>query len=160
MKKSFTLIEILISVMIMSILFLALGDIVKNLNKTKDVLSTIYKRSKKENLALKVLYYDLLNAENIRFTKNKDICNIYIRTSNSLHNISMPYVFWYVSKNKNTLLRAESVERINILSKNQNFYLDKFAQNVKIFKVYKKNGKYFVYLETSKPIYFEMYKGF
>jgi len=158
MKKSFTLIELLISVVILSILFLALSNVTAYLTTGSEFINKKTSEITSKNSYLKVLYYDILNAEDIDITQKKNYSVIKIRTSNSLYFIAQPYVMWYVSKKGNTLMRLESPQKFDEQSKH--FYLDKFEQNVKIFKLYKKDGKYFVYVKTDKPVYFEMYKGF
>ncbi|ACM92801.1 prokaryotic N-terminal methylation motif domain protein [Nautilia profundicola AmH] len=160
MKKSFTLIEVLISITILSILFLALSNVISSLSKASDYLEKKYSFENNKYLFLKILYYDILNADDINITQYKNYTIIKMQTSNSLYFIPKPYVMWYVSKRNNTLVRYESPKNIDILEDNSNYYLDKFIQNVKIFKIYKHLGKYFVYIDNGKPIYFEMYKGF
>jgi len=66
-------------------------------------------------------------------------------------------VLWYISKKNNTLVRVESYKKIT-LPNSKLFYLDKFAKNVKIFKIFQKKDKYFIYIESDKPIYFELIK--
>ncbi|WP_456480666.1 type II secretion system protein [Nautilia sp.] len=160
MKKSFTLIELLISVVILSILFLALSNVISYSKNSGGVLEKRYEKQLKFDLYMKVLYYDLLNGGEINVTGSGDYSVVKIRTSNSLHFIPEPYVVWYVSKKHNTLMRLESPEVVNLLKLPPDYYLDKFVQNVKIFKIYVKDGKYFIYMDNGRPIYFEMYKGF
>jgi hypothetical protein len=139
----------------------ALSEMIKNLNITKDILQNKIKNELNEQKILKVLYYDILNAVSLNIEKspNPDFIRLYLQTTNSLYGYCKSYVVWYVSKKDNSLIRAENRDVIT-LPDNNLYYLDKFAQNVKIFKIYKNNGKYFIYLEAGKPIYFEMYKGF
>jgi len=158
MKKSFTLIEVLISVTILSIIFFYLSGFLKNLNKTADVMNSLSDSRKAKETVLKVLYYDLLNADKVSLEQKKNKTYVKLSTSNSLHGMAHPYVYWYVKKG--ALIRAETPKEYNVSMQNGNYYLDKLALNVKIFKIYKNNGKYFVYLDDKKPIYFEMYKGF
>jgi len=160
MKRSFTLIELLISVVILSILFLALSNVIAYLSNSSEFIKKKYFSIKDEKIYLKVLYYDILNADEVGIKSSGNYTVLRLHTKNSLYSISMPYVMWYVSKKENSLMRLESPQKINIQNLGENFYLDKFAQNVKIFKIYKKDGKYFVYVKTKKPVYFEMYKGF
>jgi len=160
MKKAFTLIEILISIIILSIMVFVLSDVVKNMNVSKNILEKNFQNEYYKNIALKVLYYDILNSKYINVSQKKNYSFISMQTTNSLYNIPAPYVVWYVSKKDNALMRMELPKKVTFLSNANNYYLDKFAQNVKIFKVYIKNGKYFIYLDDGRPIYFEMYKGF
>ncbi|MEO1924324.1 MAG: prepilin-type N-terminal cleavage/methylation domain-containing protein [Nautiliaceae bacterium] len=153
MKKGWTLIEILISISILSILFLAMSNIIGNLKISKNFLKNNLKKSKKEELLIKTFYSDIMNAKKIKILNtSKNYIRLILKTSNSLYDLINPNVIWYVSKNGNTLIRAESYLKI----KNNNFYYaDKFMQNVKKFKILKKNRKYFVYIKSIKPIFFE-----
>jgi prepilin-type N-terminal cleavage/methylation domain-containing protein len=160
MKKSFTLIEILISIAILSVLFLALSNVISYLSNSSLFIKHKYQHTENSDRFLKVLYYDLLDADYINIKQSKNYSFVKMRTTNSLYRIPKPYVIWYVSKNGNSLMRLESPKDVNLSVEREYYYLDKFAQNVKIFKIYQKNGGYFVYFDNKKPIYYEMYKGF
>ena len=157
MKKSFTLIEILLSLIILSILFLAMNNVLNGLKITKKILNNYYISQKLNELLIKTLYADLLNATSIKIihSKNSDYDRIYMTTSNSLYHLIYPNVLWYVSKNNNTLIRVESPFNIN-LPNNKLFFLDKFDSNVKLFKIYRKDGKDLIIIKSNKPIYFEI----
>ncbi|NPA11700.1 MAG: prepilin-type N-terminal cleavage/methylation domain-containing protein [Epsilonproteobacteria bacterium] len=158
MKKSFTLIEVLLSIAILSILFLAMSNVVGVLKTSKNALLSVQKKEKKKELLIKTIYSDILNANKIKIikTENPNYIRLYIRTKNSLYNNILPYVMWYVSKNQNTLIRAESYKEINF-SNDTPPNSDIFAKNLKKFKIYQKKGKYLIYLGVKKPLYFEMY---
>lgn len=160
MKKSFTLIEIIISVMILSILFLAMSGVIKNLKITKEILEKNFVKSSQKDLMIKTLYYDLLNAKTLKIihSQNSDYDRIYLRTSNSLYRLIYPYVLWYVSKNKNTLIRVESPYKIRLPNDNL-FFSDKFDKNIKIFKIYKNKNKILIFIKTKEPLYFEVFKA-
>jgi prepilin-type N-terminal cleavage/methylation domain-containing protein len=160
MKRAFTLIEILISVIILSIMVFVLSDVVKNMNVSKNILQKNLNEERYKKLALKVLYYDILNSQYLTVSQKNNYSVVRMRTFNSLHNLPDPYVVWYVSKKNNTLMRMEMPQNTAFFTNTNNYYLDKFAQNVKIFKIYRYFYKYFVYIDDGKPIYFEMYKGF
>jgi prepilin-type N-terminal cleavage/methylation domain-containing protein len=157
MKKSFTLIELILAIIIISILILAMNNIIINLKSTKDFLNKILQKNNSKELLIKTLYYDILNATSIKVIPSidSDYDRVYLQTQNSLYHLIFPYVIWYVSKNKNTLIRIESPFKIKLPDENA-FFLDKFQQNVKIFKIIRKNGKNLVFIEAKKPIYFEM----
>jgi len=65
------------------------------------------------------------------------------------------YVLWVVKNG--SLYRIESKDVINLPGVFK--YFDRFSKNVKIFKVYEKKGKYFVFLKDKKTRYFEFVKG-
>jgi len=157
MKKAFTLIEILLALIILSILFLAMNSVIRGLKTTSGVLNEYYLKQKEKELFIKVLYADILNATSMKIlhSKNSDYDRLYLITSNSLYNLTFPYVVWYVSKNRNTLIRVESPYKIKLPSDNL-FFLDKFKTNVKLFKIYTKEGKDLIVVKSVKPLYFEM----
>jgi len=150
MKKSFTLIEILISTLILSFVFIAISNILSSLKLTNKTL--LGKVENKEEYLVKALYYDILNAKSIKVlhSQNPKIDLIKLTTTNSLYGYSKPFVMWIVARGN--LIRVESIE------KNPAKYvtLDNFAKNIKIFKVYKKDGKYLVFINKK---FFEFFKG-
>jgi prepilin-type N-terminal cleavage/methylation domain-containing protein len=157
MKKAFTLIELMIAVIILSILILAMNNIIVNLKSTKDFLKVYLQKQNKDELLIKTLYYDILNATSIKIIHsiNSNYDRLYLQTNNSLYRLIEPYVVWYVSKNKNALIRIESPFEIKLPNENA-FFLDKFKENVKIFRIFKKGGKDLIFIKAKKPIYFEM----
>ncbi len=157
MRRSFTLLEILIAVAILSMLFLAMSYILGQAKSVQKLLERSSRYGVKKNILVKVLYNDLLQAQSIRIEKSpeKNYCRVFIRTANSLYDIIEPYVVWYVSKNQKSLMRAESYNPI-ALPNDELFYLDRFAKNVQVFRIYQKGEKLFVYIDEGTPLYFEM----
>ena len=156
MKKSFTLLEVLISITISMFIFLAIFNIINSLKTTNKVLKK--KLLNKNDLLVKTLYYDILNSKRIAVLKtdNPDFNRLYLFTSNSLYGYDRVFVTW-VAVGKN-LVRIESKDVINIPGTYQN--LDRFAKDVKIFRIYKNKDKFFIFIRTKKDIYFEFEKGF
>jgi len=154
MKKSFTLLEVLISITLTVFIFTAIFEILHSLKITEN--SFLKKVHDKHDLFVKAIYYDLLNAKNIKIikTQNPDVDKIYLQTSNSLYGFYEPYVVWVVKKG--ILFRIEDKDAINLPGDYK--YFDEFAKDVKIFKIYKKDDKYFLFLKDKKNIYFE-FKG-
>jgi len=152
MKKAFTLIEIMLAIIILSILFLAINEVINNLKITYKTLTTLQKKEKQKELLIKTLYYDLINANSILIKhSSKNFDEVYINTKNSLYRLINPYVIWYVSKKNNTLIRIENPKKIT-LPKYKTFFLDKFNENTKLFKIYKNKDKFLVFIDKK---YFE-----
>ena len=159
MKKSFTLIEVMISIVIFSILVLFTSKVIASLNLSLNSLNKVYYENIKQSLLIKTLYADILASKNINLeNRNKNYSILSIQTTNSLYNISMPYVIWYVSKNNNSLMRLESSQKIVLPINNEDIFLDKFTSNLQIFKVYKKKNYFFVYIKNKKSLFFEFRK--
>lgn len=142
MKKSFTLIEVMISVIIFSMLFLVMSNVIKNLNVTKHFLE---KYSNKKDYVVKVLYNDILNSYKIDVihTKYPNFDRLKLFTTNCFYN-DVCNVLWYVSKNQNRLIRKEEINS------------DIFKKDLKIFKIYRNKGKDLIFIKAKKPIIFEM----
>ena len=156
MKKSFTLLELIIAIMIFSFIYLAMSNVIGNLKTSEDFIKTFYKQNSFNEKILKTLYLDLLNAKYIKvIRRNKNFSTIYIRTTNSLYNLSYPFVVWYVTNSKN-LLRIESINK-RLLPIEKTGYLYDFGK-VNIFRVYKHHKKYLVFFKNKKPLYFEFTK--
>jgi len=154
MKKSFTLIEIMVSIVIFSLLVLLMSKVLVTLNISLKSLENMYKEKSLEDYFIKTIYRDILEKRFIKIdNNNKNYSIIYIQTTNSLYKIPAPYVVWYVSKKNNSIIRLESSQKI-ILPTSKG-YVDKFLDNVKIFKIYQKNGKFLVFLKANKEIFFE-----
>ncbi|WP_457562464.1 PulJ/GspJ family protein [Caminibacter pacificus] len=142
MRKSFTLLEVLISTLLLAFVFVAMSNILTSLKRTESILQS--KKEDKNDYLIKTLYYDIINADEINVSKtaNPKIDTITLRTFNSLYKIPKPYVKWVVYKG--ALIRAESVDNF----KENVGTIDKFAKNVKIFKIYKKDGKFLIFVNN------------
>ena len=132
MKKSFTLLELLISTMLLVFIFSAVSNVINSLKISNKVFN------QKRDYLVRVLYYDLLNAEYINIKHiTPDIDEVELITSNTLYNYTNPKVIWYVKRGN--LIRLEKIKEKEIY-----YTLDSFQRNVKIFKIYRKNGKFLV----------------
>jgi hypothetical protein len=100
---------------------------------------------------------DMLEATFIKVVQRDNrFSTLYLRTENSLYNLSYPFVLWYVTGNGN-LIRVESADR-RLLPLEKIGYLYDFGK-VKIFKIYQKKNRFFIFYKNKKPLYFEFYKG-
>ncbi|HIE35440.1 MAG TPA: prepilin-type N-terminal cleavage/methylation domain-containing protein [Campylobacterales bacterium] len=153
MKRGFTLIEVLLAIAILSLLFLAMSSVLANIKMSTTIFAKKYQKDK--DYLVKVLYYDLLNSKSIKILKtvNPDIDRLIIKTSNSLYKLINPTVIWYISKHKNSLIRIEGFKSFPFESE----FIDKFDENVEIFKIYNKKNRYFIYIKGKKKVAFEIF---
>ncbi len=153
MRKAFTLIELLISIIILSILMLFLYQSYAQLNKSNGLLNTKVQQSQKEELIKKTLYLDIITAikgsiQILKQDPKKDI--IFLQSTHSLHERINPYVA-YILKEKH-LYRLESFKAFKEypLPAESNFVVDDLGA-VDIFRLYpsknKKSPSYFVHLK-------------
>jgi len=156
MKKSFTLIEVMISIVIFSLLVLFMSKVITSLHISINSLESNYNSTQTKKNVINTLYMDILENKKIEIiNKNKKYSILSIQTANSLYDLSMPYVVWYVSKKDNKLMRLEYYKKFKLPIDKGN--LDGFL-NVKIFKIYKNRNKYFIFIrdKNNKDIYFEI----
>ena len=161
MRKGFTLIELMISVVILSILMLFLYKSYSGLNKSNKIFAEeVQKVSKIERLK-KVIYLDYglaiktdTNSSAIKIInqeKNEDV--VFMQTSNSIHNRVNPYVAYILKEDK--LYRLESLKEFTNYPLESNLEFDNdYLGEFKIFRAYEsKNGKtgtYLVHLKSKK----------
>lgn len=156
-KKGFTLIEVLISITLLSLVLMALyrsSDILRRSNKH------LYEHLEKSTQSLngnRILYMDLIQSdENITINNDKEFHRIMIKnTSHSLYGQSMAQVSWLVSKKDNTLLRIEGSRYILPLKEDMHVEIDPIVEHVELFKIYrnKKRDKLLILLQhNGRPV--------
>ena len=154
MRKAFTLIELMISIVILTILMLFLYKSYASLNKSNSLLSKEVQKISKVELLKEVIFKDFsvarvhdVNRSSITIlnqSKKEDV--VFFETSNSIHQRINPYVA-YIVKEK-TLYRLESLKPFKEypLVADSEFVADELGK-VKIFRVYKsKDAKKSTYL--------------
>ena len=151
-KSAFTLVEVLISITLLSLVLMALyksADILRNSNLH------LFKYLQKSTQTLKgstALYMDLMHSDhNISINKEEKFHRLTLqKTTHSLYGQGVSKVVWLVYKADNTLLRLEG-GKYNIPLKNeQHVEIDVIAKNVEIFKIYKskKQDKFLAMIKT------------
>ena len=162
MKKSFTLIEVLLSIVILSILMLGISNVIKQLNFTQKFLKNNYQKNIVINRTIKLLYYDILCSNKVIIKQQNGNTILLLKTSNSLYKIVQPYVIWYLSLKNSSLIRVETpknpIQKSSKFFVLNSFYVDKFLDDVSIFEIYRNKDKFFVYFKNKIPYFFELYK--
>ena len=155
-KKSFTLVEILISISLFSIIILFLYQTLDMTKKSNTFYSTKLDIKKNENSIKKIIFLDLIHkSKDINSTKttlDKEKNSIFqIKSANIYHNPFYENITYMVSKEKN-LLRIESFDTFDRGKLTENFfnksYIDTLDSNITKFKAIVQNDKKIVfYLE-------------
>ncbi|SFV71794.1 hypothetical protein MNB_SV-13-1775 [hydrothermal vent metagenome] len=142
-KLAFTLIEVLISITLLSLVLMALyksADILRNSN-----LHLFHYLEKSTNTlkGSKTLYMDLMQSDhNITIkTENKFHRLIINHTTHSIHGLAQAKVVWLVYKENNTLLRIEGGIFHLPLKSEERVEIDVIAKNLELFKIYKSKKK-------------------
>jgi prepilin-type N-terminal cleavage/methylation domain-containing protein len=143
MRRAFTLIELMISISILSIIMIFLYQSYSSLNKSNEFYKKEVLHIKKEQLIKKILFLDFSLALSKSITilnqeKNQDI--VFLQSSNSMHRRFNPYIAYIMKDSK--LYRLESLKEfveypINI---DAQFSVECFGE-VNIFRIYESQNK-------------------
>ena len=168
MKRAFTLLELMISVALISLIFIYLYGAIDSLKFTNNFYQEKNKALSIREKFLVTIYRDIIFAKNVSFLDrdSKEFSIVKIDNSkNSLYNIKNPNIIWFVSRKDDTLIRLESKDKIKLPLEEKTIYstyLDKVVTNCKAFRIYKSNdgSSFMVYLKDNqiKPIIFEFNK--
>ncbi|MEA3371136.1 MAG: prepilin-type N-terminal cleavage/methylation domain-containing protein [Campylobacterota bacterium] len=139
MRRAFTLIEMMISVVILSIIMLFLYESYSALNRSNSFYEKRVQEIKSEQLRKKAIFLDfsLAHSETVKIlNQERDEDVLYMQSSNSLHKRYNPYIA-YILKDKK-LFRLESIKEFKEypFSIDNNFEAD-FIGYVDRFRVYK-----------------------
>ncbi len=142
-KKGFTLIEVLISITLLSLVLMALyksADILRNSNLH---LFEYLQTSTKSLKGSKTLFMDIMQADNnVTINTEEKFHRLTLEsTGNSLYGQAQAKVVWLVHKENNTLLRVEGGVYDIPLKNEQHVEVDVIAKDVELFKVYKSKTK-------------------
>jgi len=142
-QQAFTLIEVLISITLLSLVLMALyksADILRNSNLH---LFHYLQKATKTLKGSKTLYADLMQAEhNITINTEEKFHRLTIEnTAHSLHGLAQAKVVWLVYKEDKTLLRLEGGQYDIPLKNEQRVEVDVIAKHLELFKVYKSKKK-------------------
>jgi prepilin-type N-terminal cleavage/methylation domain-containing protein len=138
-RKAFSLIELMVSITILSIMVLYLYGSYSSLNISNSLLETESKALKDIQKVKKTIYLDISLALHnsmkiVNLDKDEDF--VYMQSSNSIHNRINPYITYVVNDKK--LYRLESLQKINRknIHQAQEFDADMIGQ-IDSFRMYK-----------------------
>ena len=142
-KLAFTLIEVLISITLLSLVLMALyksADILRNSNLH------LFRYLEKSTNTLKgsqTLYMDLMHSDdNITINTEEKFHRLTInRTRHSIHGLAQVKVVWLVYKENNTLLRLEGGAYHLPLKSEERVEIDVISNHLELFKIYRSKKK-------------------
>ena len=141
-KNAFTLIELLISIMILSIMMVFLYKSYASLNSSNKIYKKEIEVLESLTLKKKTLFLDFSVAKYKTISihsKDRQHDIIMMQTSNSIHNNFNPYVAYIVNNNK--LYRLESLKKlIYPLDVSSEFSVDEFGE-ISRFRVFEDKDK-------------------
>jgi len=141
-KSAFTLLELLISIVILSIMVMYLYHSYNSLNRSNQGLHIQTNKIMKREKIKKLLYLDFLNAgSSVKIThreKNEDF--VVLQTTHSIHRRFHPYVLYMLKEDK--LYRLESLKKIASyeIASDALFDVD-YLGKCRLLRVYKSSKK-------------------
>lgn len=163
LKKAFTLIEVLISIVLLGIMFTYVHTI---LNSIKAQNNRYLEKADKIHSEQKI--FNLISLDIAESTSKISISHatrydlISFTTQNSIYEIINPTVLYFVSKKDNALIRVESLEALKLDNKEQItksfLYADILSTNTQSFKVSQEGDFVTIMLRAPsiKPMVFQI----
>ena len=162
-KRAFTLIELIISIFLLTLVVFALYKNLDIVKKSTIQLHTHLQNSQKDIKAYKLLYLDLLQMTNrpVITSKNRNYDRVCFFSKNSLYNLPKAYICWVVHKKNNTLLRVESSKKFTLPPQKEiPIQKDIIKKDIEIFKIYrhknKKENQLLIFIKDKKEVSFKM----
>ncbi|MFK5882196.1 MAG: type II secretion system protein [Sulfurospirillum sp.] len=165
MKRAFTLIEILVSIVLLGLISIFVTSTIYQTKTGIEIFKNKVEETSKIEKFQDVLYRDLLQSNELNTQEYKRYSVVYFRSKNTVYGISNPYIVWFVSKKDDTLVRIESSRQIQlpILEENLKYmFLDSTLKNCKVFLVKlskdKKDILVYIKIKNQKSTIFEIAK--
>ncbi len=157
LRKAFTLIEVLISVALLSIVMLGLYSALNMQRSSNKHLFSYLSKAIDGDRVIMVLYRDIMFSDgNLTIQKGEFDRFCIENTSNSLYGLSRAKVCWVVAKEENQLLRSEGNGYKLPLKHEDKVAVDKTIKHITLFDISRQKGDVLVMLQSAneKPYSF------
>lgn len=147
MKKSFTLLELLISITLFSVIVVFLYKTIDQTKHSNNLFSDREQTLKESNHLHNIFLEDIAESSNITIISDKNKNSIVkIVTNNSYHNAFFNNITYLINSSKK-LVRVESYEAFNELEPmtldfEANSYIDILLENIEYFDIKNKEINY------------------
>ena len=136
MRKAFTLVELMVSILILSIMMLFLYKTYAGLNKSNKLYALEIEKINTLERIKKTIYLDITQAMSIKIqnqSPTEDV--VFMQTTHSVHKRINPYVVYILKEKK--LYRLESLREISEypLRAESEFVIDELA-GMELFRLY------------------------
>ncbi len=146
-RSAFTLIEVLISIALLSLVLLALYRSVDMLQSSNRQLFHYLEKADKEKQGTETLFLDIVGSDGNLTITGDEFSRLCLESSvNSLYGLSAAKVCWVVSKKGHTLLRSEGNGYALPLNSDDRVAVDAVIEDVDLFRVYRQKGEVLVVL--------------
>jgi prepilin-type N-terminal cleavage/methylation domain-containing protein len=144
-RRGFTLIEVILSIVIIGIIVSFLYGTLGGLKRSNSLLIERDIKLNKNEIFLNLFRRDLLEAKKVSINKSSSQNSILsLETKNSIYNSHYAFVKWLLNPDTNQLIRAESTREFTLpitMEKVHLVRLDIFKEGVEEFLIYQSNDK-------------------
>ena len=159
-RRGFTLIEVLISIALLSLVLIALYKSLNMLQSSNRQLFEHLQNAEAQKEAVETLFLDIAGSDgNITIERDEFSRLCLESSSNSLYGDPSSKVCWVVSKEKKSLLRSEGERYTLPLNSDDVVAVDRVMENIDIFQVYRSKDEVLVLIQQKfkTPISFIVY---
>lgn len=149
-RHAFTLIEVLISVALLSVVMLGLYSALSMQRSSNKHLFSYLTKAIEDDRVIMVLYQDLMHSDGNLTIKKGEFDRLCIHnTGNSLYGLSQAKVCWLVEKEENRLLRVEGNNYRLPLKYDDKVAVDLTMDHIELFDVTRRKGELLVVLQAA-----------
>ena len=146
-RSAFTLIEVLISIALLSLVLLALYRSVDMLQSSNRQLFRHLEKADLEKQGTETLFLDITGSDGNLTIVGDEFSRLCLESSvNSLYGLSAAKICWVVSKKKHTLLRSEGNGYTLPLNSDDHVAVDAVIEDIDLFRVYRQKSEVLVML--------------
>ena len=136
-RGAFTLLEVLISIALLTLIMIGLNGSVDILRSSNKQLFGYLEKSKDDTKMLDTLYKDILGSDgNITISKDEFTRLCIEETANTLYELPSAKVCWVVLKNENQLVRIEGNGYTLPVGDEERVETDRLTKNLELFDIY------------------------
>lgn len=164
MRRAFTLIELIVSTVILFIIVFALAKAYSGLKTGIDVAKKAEIVAKSKSDLIDLIYADFVQGVDFNITKGRDFDFVVIGSSkNSLYDAPNSSVAYIVTKPDKKLMRIESTQKIALpitASDLYRYHYLELTSEISGFKIYRSKPRkssctMMIFIDSDKPIVFE-----
>ena len=140
-RSAFTLMELMVSIVLIVLIVFFLYGAIGSMKLSNKSLAKHDQQESNRTKIFELLYKDLIQSTSLQTlpTKDKKFTLVELQTKNSLHEIAMPYVTYFVNAQSDTLIRLEAAKKIVLPVPYEDrfaIHADAILNNVSAFNLY------------------------
>lgn len=149
--RAFTLIEVLVSIALLSLVLLALYQSLSMLRNSNIQLFNYMQKASEDNRGMQTLFLDIAGSDGNLTLEKDEFARLCIEnTINSLYALPSAKVCWVVSKEEHALLRSEGNRYSLPLRSGEKVSVDKIMTDLELFDIYRTKTDVLVLLKQKE----------